>query len=178
MTTIGNLKSKVRDFARPNMFSISFSPPNGVPITPELDEIIDLCCQSAQFSAASVKGSPLQRMGQKLDIPSDFEFGDLQLQFANDIDFKCRQFFINWTDWMTEFQNATFVSQSIRDVLRGSVRVSYITHDTHKVAYYVDFFHAFPKQLSEISLSATEESTVQNFNVTIGYSYFKTQVVS
>jgi len=165
MITLEEFKNQVKDFARPNRFKVEITTPVG-----QLPEKCKFCCKGAKIPNYEIGNIELKYLGHKVKIGGDYNHGNLVLTFLNDYDFECRKFFEKWL-----FFEANKEGNNARpeEYLANSVVKVFQLGRRGEILRTYTFWHCVIIDISEIDLSMDSESQIEEFSVTIEYSYWE-----
>lgn len=163
------LKDRFKDWCRPNLFTIDMRPPQGVAYTD--GEYIESAVFGATLPSMTIGEIPLLRMGVKVPIPGDVQYGDFSITFGNDVEVKVRNFFYDWVkSRVNDFEKN-------KNAIPGNALMSDITvkqlDGKLNVVQKIRVYHCWPSSIAEIALSTDTENTIETFQVNFAYSYYR-----
>lgn len=167
--SIDNIKDRFKDWARPNLFTIDMRPPQGVPYAE--GELIESACFGAVLPNMTIGEIPLARMGVKVPIPGDVQYGEFSLTFGNDVEMKVRSFFYDWVRLkVNNFEKN-------HNIVPGEALMTDITvkqlDGKFNVIQKIRVYHCWPSNIAEIALNSDTENSIETFQVSFAYSYYR-----
>ncbi len=183
MITINEWKSVVANVAKSNRFLLDFDmvqPSEGNDpwsMYRQTNFFTDMgfLVQDAVIPNRTQTNIPVKFHGMRLEFPGDYEHNDLTIKFLNgklgsnsSSSWYIRSFF---EDWMDVIQNTDINTRipSITAISMANITLTQLgLSETDILASYY-FKYAYPKELSEISLSMGN-SEIETFTVTFAYS--------
>lgn len=186
--TIDYFKSRlVGGGARPNLFECVLNFPDGVGVTP--DEDFRFMIKAAQLPGSTISSIPVPFRGRTLKIAGDRTFDPWTITVINDTNFKIRNAFERWMNFMNRHDdNAGVITPAAyqRDMLvyqlgRGFVNEGGATGASlpsttsqMPVLKTYKFNGCFPTEVSPIELSYDSSDTIQEFSVTLQVQWWDT----
>ena len=191
MITLDEFKNNVIQIAKPNRFTAEIifdgsvftedpfknTIPNGM--SSFLNELRYLV-QDASIPNRSQTNISVKYYGMKLELPGDYDHTDLTLKFINRSDWKPREFFYTWMEMIQSTSrwsnfmggmNTRFDAEIMFRAFPKIIIQQLGNKEDEVLATYV-FFNAFPKDLSEIKLTMTDEN-IETFDVSFAYSHYE-----
>ena len=184
--------------ARPNLFEVQLDWPSGLKNEPSVNNVLSegtypFMIKSAALPASNVSVINVPFRGRNLKISGDRSFDPWTITVLNDTDFKLRNAFELWLNFVnrhldnagvvtpTAYQTDLYVTQ----LGRGSISKNTTDGDAtfgklpelgDKTPVYKAYklFGAFPTNVSEIALSYDTENAIEEFTVTFEYQYWDT----
>lgn len=185
--------------ARPNLFEVQLDWPSGLntitgfPYASTTDETYKFMIKAAALPASNVSVINVPFRGRNLKISGDRSFDPWTITVLNDTDFKLRNAFEMWMNFVnrhydnagvvtpTAYQKDLYVVQLGRgqitaDTASGSGLDGTVPPTSSNMPVYKAYkIHgAFPTNVSEIALSYDTENAIEEFTVTFEYQYWDT----
>ena len=160
--TLNAFKNRVRSVARANRFLLSFqAAPTGVSGFNFSDEM-QYHVKSASLPNKEIGEIALSWFGLERKIGGDPVYGDYEISFINNSDFKIRLMMEQWVDYI-----ASGVDNERKDDLtyKSIIKIDQIGNEDNVIATY--YLHGcYPKSISEIGLATDSKDTPEEFSVT------------
>ena len=169
--TISQFNRAIADAARPNQFTISFTPPSGVTIPNA-----GILCKSAAIPGLTIGviEVPLQG-GRRMKLPGDRTFAEWTATFIADQSHGLRSGFEKWMAGIVNFNfnTAAKASGQITGDYKQNIVIQQLNSNGSPVTggtYTLK--DAFPTDISQIDLSYDTTDTIEEFTVTFQYTYY------
>lgn len=163
---INNLRKQFRDLARPNMFVVRCSMPDG-----NEDQFVTDMVKTASLPSVEIGKITLSRCGTDFHVPGDAKFGDLSVTFWCDADMGIRRWFHDWHIMFTS--NYLKHITALPSVAKGGVVYVEQLDANYNITYACKFLNCWPAQIGDIALSHDTENSRSEFQVQFAYSYFE-----
>jgi hypothetical protein len=183
--------------ARPNLFEVQLNWPTGLGQDGNIsnftgtDDTYKFMIKAAALPASNVSVINVPFRGRNLKISGDRSFDPWTITVLNDADFKLRNAFEIWMNFMNRhtdnagvvtpaaYQTELYVTQLGRGTIVNnagdSTNGSLPGKDAEIPAYKAYKIHgAFPTNVSEIALSYDTENAIEEFTVTFEYQWWDT----
>ncbi len=161
--------------ARPNLFECEINFPTGIVLT---DEGVSLA-EKTRFlvKAASLPGSTINVIdipfrGRNLKIAGDRTFDPWTITVINDVDFKIRNAFEKWMNYMNKHEDnsgeldPSNYQKDMKVYQLGKAGMNNMTTNGNiKVLKAYQFYGMFPTAISPIDLSYDQADTIEEFTV-------------
>lgn len=161
--------------ARPNLFECEINFPTGIVLT---DEGVSLA-EKTRFlvKAASLPGSTINVIdipfrGRNLKIAGDRTFDPWSITVINDVDFKIRNAFEKWMNYMNKHEDnsgeldPSNYQKDMKVYQLGKAGMNNMTTNGNmKVLKAYQFYGMFPTAISPIDLSYDQADTIEEFTV-------------
>jgi hypothetical protein len=184
--TLTDFKTKLRGGgARPNLFECELAFPDGLGITPDDDYRFMVKAASLPGSNINVINIPFR--GRNLKVAGDRTFDPWTITVINDTDFKIRNAFERWMNFMNRHDdnagvitpNAYQKEMKVFQLGRGSVADSTRgttpqTGDNIPVLKTYKFYGCFPTAVSPIDLSYDNADAIEEFTVDLQVQWWDT----
>ena len=175
MANINDFKSRLRGGgARLNQFKVTLPFPGYAAVGGETSDLAFLCRATA-IPGQEITPISIPFRGRELKIAGDRKFADWTITVLNDTDFKLYRAFERWMNGINnmtdnegltnpvDYQVDVFVDQLDRN---GATLKSYTLRG------------AFPTSLDDITLSYSDNSSIETFGCTLTYQYFETDTTT
>ena len=175
MANINDFKARLSGGgARANQFKVTMPFPGYSAVGGETSDLAFLC-QATSLPGQSLGTVAVPFRGRVLNIAGDRTFNPWSVTVMNDTDFKLYRAFERWFNGMNnmtdnegltnpvDYQVDMFVDQLDRN---GAPIKSYTLRG------------AFPTSLDDITLSYSDNSSIETFGVTLTYQYFETDTTT
>jgi len=175
MANINDFKSRLRGGgARANQFKVTLPFPGYAAVGGETSDLAFLCTATA-IPGQTVATVPVNFRGRVLNLAGDRTFNPWSITVLNDTDFKIYRAMERWMNGINnmtdnegltnpaDYQVDMFVDQLDRN---GATLKSYTLRG------------AFPTSLDDITLSYSDNSSIETFGCTLTYQYFETDTTT
>ena len=175
MANINDFKSKLKGGgARANQFRVVMPFPGFAALGGETENMSFLC-QASSLPGMTVVETPIPFRGRTLYVAGDRTFETWTTTVLNDTDFKIRNAYERWLNGINnmsdneglvnpaDYQVDAFIDQLDRN---GKIIKSYT------------FRGMFPTTIDDITMSYSDNSTVETFIATHRYQYFETDTTT
>lgn len=159
--------------ARPALFEVYLSIPDGVGATAGSDDKFRFTCRAASLPAATVGSIDIPYFGRKIKIAGDRTFTDWSVTVMNDEDFLVRSMFEKWSNSLNRMQanvrdeNYTNNENSYKAIMN----VVQFNKNGSPIRQY-DIIGAFPTAVDAITLDWDTQNQIETFQVTFAYDYW------
>lgn len=157
--------------ARPSLYKVAIT--KNTHFKNEDPETLQYLCKNASLPASNIGQIPVSFLGRQVKLPGTRTYEDLSLTFYNDENFGLRNLFEKWAHAMgqfkTPFNNKVLLTGEGKAT--SDITVSQLNKDG-SVAYEYKFWYAFPTVVAAIDLGFDQAEAVEEFTVTMAYSYF------
>ena len=155
---------------RPTMFQVEMSFPTTVVAdeTQATEEGIFLI-KAAQLPGATVGVIDVPFRGRKLKVSGDREFEDWTITVTNDVTFRIRKAFEEWSERI-QHMNFAIGSNTLVDYF-GSAIVRQLDRDGQQLRAY-RFEGVWPSSVAAINLDFDTNNTVEDYDVTLCVQYW------
>lgn len=166
--------------ARPNLFECVLSFPLELGITLDVD--FRLMVKAATLPASTIAQIEVPFRGRRLKIAGDRTFDPWTITVINDTDFKIRNAFEQWMNYMNRHEdNAGVITpanyQTNMEVLqlgRGTTNTTNLPNlsDQMNVLKRYKFYGCFPTNVTPIDLAYDNNDAIEEFNVDLQYQWY------
>ena len=175
MANINDFKARLKGGgARANQFKVTMPFPGYSAVGGETADLAFLC-SAAALPGSNVAVTPVNFRGRILNLTGDRTFNPWNITVLNDTDFKIYRAFERWMNGMnnmTDNEGLTNPNNYQRDI-----QVDHLDRNGATLKTYI-LRGAFPTTLDDISLSASDNDTIEDFDVTFTYQYFETDTTT
>jgi hypothetical protein len=181
--TLSDFKSKlVGGGSRPNLFECEIKFPAGLGISE--DEDYRFLIKAASLPASNINVIDIPFRGRNLKIAGDRTFDPWSITVINDTNFKIRDAFEKWMNFMNRhddnagvitpvaYQTDMKVHQLGRGVVSGTSGSLPNTSDQIPVLKSYKFYGTFPTSVSAIELSYDAADSVEEFTVDLQVQWY------
>ena len=184
--TITDFKTKlIGGGSRANLFEVELYFPAGLSIV--TDEVFRFMVKGAELPGSTVSAISIPFRGRQLKVSGDRTFAPWTITVINDTDFKLRNSFEQWMNFMNRnddnagvitpsgYQKDLIVHQLGRGTANAALKQS-IPGTTTTIPVYKSykFYGAFPTDITPIALSYDSVDTIEEFSVTFEYQWWDT----
>lgn len=180
--SISNFKDALKfDGARPNLFQIQISFPPALQLFDNgLSGDLKFMAKAGQLPGSTVAAITIPYQGREVKIAGNRTFPDWTVTIINDEDFKFRNAFETWLNYINGHEsnirgNQSFVNTPTDYFSQMSV---YQLNKTGVATKAYNFIGAFPVDVSPIDLDWGNNDTVEEFSVTFSYQYWMSSIPS
>jgi hypothetical protein len=186
--TITDFKSRlVGGGARPNLFECVLNFPDGVGVTPDID--FRFMIKAASIPGSTLGTIPVPFRGRVLKVAGDRTFDPWTITVINDTNFKIRNAFEKWMNFMNRhddnagvitpaaYQREMVVYQLSRGVVNegGATGASLPpTASNMPVLKTYKMYGCWPSDITPMDLSYDSTDTIEEFQVTLQYHWWDT----
>jgi hypothetical protein len=170
---VDDFKAKLRGGgARPNLFQVTINYPGFANGDPELTSFL--------VEAATLPGSnfgiiPMAFRGRILKLAGDRTFAEWQTTIINDTDFAIRNAIERWMNGINAHSANTGLNAPI--AYEADLKVEQLDRDGTVIKTYT-FRGAYPQDLSDISVSYSDNDNIERFTCTWAYQYYESDTTS
>jgi len=182
--TIDSFKNRLtQGGARPNLFEVELNFPTAIPGLDEIkkDTSYRMMIKAAQLPASNLVSIPVAFRGRQLKVSGDRTFDPWQIQVVNDGDFKLREAFEKWANYIVK------VSDGSGTVNPAEYQVDWVVHQLGRAPFTDDavnnneipklrsykFSGCWPSTVGAIDLSYESVDTIEEFPVTLEVQYWE-----
>ncbi len=166
--------------ARPSLFKVIMQ----FPAAPGIEgdgERASFLIRAAQLPASTVDPVDVPYFGRKIKIAGDRTFADWTITVMNDEDFKLRNDFEAWLNWInTHVSNRSASGTGSPESYKVDIQVYQFGKagpgDDAGVIRSYNLVGAFPTTVDAISLDWDTTNTIETFDVTFAYDYWEPMV--
>jgi hypothetical protein len=163
--------------ARPSLFKVIMQ----FPAAPGIEgdgERASFLIRAAQLPASTVDPVDVPYFGRKIKIAGDRTFADWTITVMNDEDFKLRNDFEAWLNWInTHVSNRSASGTGSPESYKVDIQVYQFGKagpgDDAGVIRSYNLVGAFPTTVDAISLDWDTTNTIETFDVTFAYDYWE-----
>jgi len=144
------------------------------------DNAVSFLCTAAQLPTSTLGQTTAPYRGRNIKIPTSRTFEDWTITILSDRNLSLRSKFEQWVDSINGSRdNVEQVQDAVTDLSAAFFTDWYVDQldRSGKAIKSYQFKYCFPTTVSSVDLSAESEE-LQNFSVSLAYSYFLTTGVS
>ena len=144
------------------------------------DNAVSFLCTAAQLPTSTLGQTTAPYRGRNIKIPTSRTFEDWTITILSDRNLSLRSKFEQWVDSINGSRdNVEQVQDAVTDLSTAFFTDWYVDQldRSRKAIKSYQFKYCFPTTVSSVDLSAESEE-LQNFSVSLAYSYFLTTGVS
>ena len=144
------------------------------------DNAVSFLCTAAQLPTTTLGQTTAPYRGRNIKIPTSRTFEDWTITILSDRNLTLRSKFEQWVDSINGSRdNVEQVQDAVTDLSAAFFTDWYVDQldRSGKAIKSYQFKYCFPTTVSSVDLSAESEE-LQNFSVSLAYSYFLTTGVS
>jgi hypothetical protein len=144
------------------------------------DNAVSFLCTAAQLPTSTLGQTTAPYRGRNIKIPTSRTFEDWTITILSDRNLTLRSKFEQWVDSINGSRdNVEQVQDAVTDLSTAFFTDWYVDQldRSGKAIKSYQFKYCFPTTVSSVDLSAESEE-LQNFSVSLAYSYFLTTGVS
>lgn len=169
MSNIAEFKQRLEGGARPNLYRVTVNFPMAIADNSAVEKL-QFMCKAAQVPGVRAGIIETWYMGRSIKLAGDREFDDYSITVLNDTDWKIRTQFEKWMNIMNQFAENIGLSRP-NDYMTDIV-VEQLDRGGNTIATYT-LVNCFPTDLSAIDLSFETTNTIEEFTVSLAYSYWQ-----
>ena len=170
---VDDFKSKlVGGGARSNMFKVTCNFPAYAQGDVELSSFM---IKGAQFPSSVVAPVPVLFRGRQLQLAGDRTFEPVTLTVINDTGFEVRDSFERWMNGMNNMTDNEGLTNP--NNYQVDIKVDHLDRNGATLKTYI-LRGAFPTTLDDISLSASDNDSIEDFGCSFTYQYFETDTTT
>jgi len=172
MTTLQEFRSNVKDIARPNRWLLAIEGPAITQFT--LPTNFQFLVSKAQIPKRDTTGPIMKYRGTSLTLSGDYKKDPLVMTLWNDIEWKARDFFENWLDFLHKITEDNIRTDLTDSRFSNSIIIRPLGPELTNLddlAKY-RFKEIMPVEISEIELDQGTENGLQEFTVSFQYSHW------
>ena len=162
--------------ARPNLFECELNFPEAALDGASLNDISDktrFLVKAAQLPASTINVIDIPFRGRNLKIAGDRTFDPWTITVINDTDFKIRNAFEKWMNYMNKHEDnsgeldpANYQrNMKVYQLGKAEINGNLTTNNQIRVLKQYEFYGTFPTSISAIDLSYDQADTIEEFTV-------------
>ena len=177
--TLNDFKNRISGGgARPNLFECEINFPTGITLTDDATDVALVEKTRFLVKAASLPGSTINVIdipfrGRNLKIAGDRTFDPWTITIINDVDFKIRNAFEKWMNYMNKHEDNSGELNPVnyqRDMKvyqlgKAGINGDMSTNGNMQILKAYQFYGMFPTSISAIDLSYDQADTIEEFTV-------------
>jgi hypothetical protein len=161
--------------ARPSLFEVNLSIPQGVGISPSTGKLV-FTCRASSIPASTISPIEVPYFGRKIKLAGDRTFADWSVTVMNDEDYTVRKMFEQWTNKI----NSHLLNEKsipLNEYKANDTIVYHYSKTGIPIAQYT-FTGLFPTEISAMDLDWDSTNSIQTFNVNFAYDYWTSESVT
>ena len=177
--TLNDFKNRISGGgARPNLFECEITFPTNLNLGfggNVLEDVTRFLIKSAQLPASTINVIDIPFRGRNLKIAGDRTFDPWTITVINDTDFKIRNAFEKWMNYMNKHEdnagelNPENYQRNMKVYQLGKAAITsgidFTSAESIKVLKAYEFYGTFPTSISAIDLSYDQADTIEEFTV-------------
>lgn len=161
MITLDEFKSNIADVARPNRFLVEI---------PGADAKVQFLVKASALPGRDLGDIDINWQGMKVKFAGDPSFADLELTIINDYDFTARKYLEAWID---KIANMSSNERQNHSEYKSELTLKQLGRTESDILATYKLMGAYPKSISNISLSMDTENSSEEFTVSWRYDNFE-----
>lgn len=172
ISTITQIKNRLKDGARPNLFNVKVTAPAGATTT-TLPTNASLLCKAGQVPSFTLGMIEVPFRGRRIKVPGDRTFAEWTATFIVDEGFAIRKYFEEWANFIKDrdFTSAKQRASNTAANYYSNIIVEQLSEEKTVVRKYT-LTDSFPTEVSSVDLSYDTTDSIMEFTVTFQYHYF------
>jgi len=155
--------------ARNSLFQVEIQNP----INGTADVKVPLLCRAAAIPGAELGVIPVKYFGREIKLAGNRTFAEWEVTILNDEDFAIRNALEEWSNAINSFEgNLRTTGSSSQVQYKSQATVTHFGKDGTALRTY-QFIGMFPQTISPIELNWEGGDTVEEFQCTFVYDYWK-----
>jgi len=176
--TLNDFKNRISGGgARPNLFECEITFPDALSVGfgGGVEDITRFLIKSASLPASTINVIDIPFRGRNLKIAGDRTFDPWTITVINDTDFKIRNAFEKWMNYMNKHEdnagelNPANYQRNMKVYQLGKAEITegikFKSAESIKVLKQYEFYGTFPTSISAIDLSYDQADTIEEFTV-------------
>ena len=168
---------KSTGIASANMYSVEMAIPNVVRSAyGDFHDLraISLFCDQVQLPDQNISTAQIRTYGEVREMPYENLYGNINMSFICDSDYKTKHFFDMWIQNISDPQ--TRHMNYYRDYTVPVIRITTLNNNENEV-YRVALYECYPKQIQAVSLDYGSKEIVK-VQVSMNYKYWRSALRS
>jgi hypothetical protein len=163
-----------RGFARENAFKVEII---GAPVRPKDARAISMMAQTATFPDIALAADKQLSINNRpeFSIASSANWANLDFTFLVSSDFRERNFFEDWVDFIYDRNNGTV--KYYNEYASASIEITYMSNalsvEPDPRDYKIVMENVYPTSVGEVTLNVSSTDTISTMNVNFHYTNFK-----
>jgi hypothetical protein len=177
--TLNDFKTRISGGgARPNLFECEITFPDALSLNfggNAVEDVTRFLIKSAQLPASTINVIDIPFRGRNLKIAGDRTFDPWTITVINDTDFKIRNAFEKWMNYMNKHEdnagelNPENYQRNMKVYQLGKAEITegvkFTSAESIRVLKQYEFYGTFPTSISAIDLSYDQADTIEEFTV-------------
>jgi hypothetical protein len=157
--------------ARPSLFNVFLSVPQGIGIDSVSVDKFRFVCRSAELPASSVSSIDVPYFGRKIKVAGERSFTDWSVTVMNDEDFAVRAMFEAWSNALNRMVSNIRDPNITAENYKADLEIIQYSKDGTEARSY-QLVGAFPTEIGNIALDWDSANAVESFSVNFAYDYW------
>ena len=159
--------------ARTNRYLVNISVPNCIDKETSAQGVnlktIHMFCDQLQLPGLTVNTTPIKTFGELREMPYEFNFDPIQMNFFIDRNMVVKTFFDRWIQGIQNGESRTFRYYS--EYISPQITID-VQDVNDGIRYQVILFEAFPKNISAVQMGY-DQKDIMKISVTMNYKYWR-----
>lgn len=157
--------------ARPSLFSVYLSVPQGIGIDSVSVDKFRFVCRAAELPASAVSSIEIPYFGRKIKVAGERAFADWSVTVMNDEDFAVRALFETWSNALNRMVSNVRDPNINAENYKADLEIIQYGKDGNVIRSY-QLVGAFPTEIGNIGLDWDSANAVESFSVNFSYDYW------
>jgi len=157
--------------ARPSLFSVYLSVPQGIGIDSVSVDKFRFVCRAAELPASAVSSIEIPYFGRKIKVAGERAFADWSVTVMNDEDFAVRSLFETWSNALNRMVSNVRDPNINAENYKADLEIIQYGKDGNLIRSY-QLVGAFPTEIGNIGLDWDSANAVESFSVNFSYDYW------
>jgi len=157
--------------ARPSLFSVYLSVPQGIGIDSVSVDKFRFVCRAAELPASAVSSIEIPYFGRKIKVAGERAFADWSVTVMNDEDFAVRSLFETWSNALNRMVSNVRDPNINAENYKADLEIIQYGKDGNVIRSY-QLVGAFPTEIGNIGLDWDSANAVESFSVNFSYDYW------
>jgi hypothetical protein len=157
--------------ARPSLFSVYLSVPQGIGIDNVSVDKFRFVCRAAELPASAVASIEVPYFGRKIKVAGERAFADWSVTVMNDEDFAVRSMFETWSNALNRMVSNVRDPNINAENYKADLEIVQYGKDGTEIRSY-QLVGAFPTEIGNIGLDWDSANAIESFSVNFSYDYW------
>jgi hypothetical protein len=157
--------------ARPSLFSVYLSVPQGIGIDSVSVDKFRFVCRATELPASAVSSIEIPYFGRKIKVAGERAFADWSVTVMNDEDFAVRSMFETWSNALNRMVSNVRDPNINAENYKTDLEIIQYGKDGSVIRSY-QLVGAFPTEIGNIGLDWDSANAVESFSVNFSYDYW------
>jgi hypothetical protein len=176
VSSLESYRTNLGNIVRPNKFIVTIQPPTILTGYTSFYDKLKFHVKESKIPSRTVGEYEMKFHGQRLLLQGDTTFEDLDVKILNEDSWKCRSMFEDWQNLISNITSSSKTDLAFtkyKDLTDGAYVIVDQYNFSNEILASYKYFYVFPKSVSGIDLSTETKDSVEEFDVSFGYSYWK-----